>query len=556
MIKLYFKIFLMIFINTFLFANNLTEIDLSKSKWEYRWGDSPFENNIPLWTIKDTDSSNWHEIEYPRNPPNRNNQTNLWLRVKLPDTLTKDPTLYIFSIDFITQVYSQNKQIYHFGEFDKEGKGSFAGWPWHKISLLDDSAGQYLYFRIFSDYTDIGFFGEILISSKGYIFQKMLDYDIPKIVVGSISIFVAILFLLASPKFRRIELFILGLLFLTQGLNVFFSAKIIEMYLYFPLIKQYILAIAFFFFPVGMAMFMDKVIKNEVPLNIIKRLWQIHLIYLFGAIFGSILGFYNISSTYKYFDIFYNFISLPILTIFMIYFFFKGDKQTKIVTFSLFIISIYWVYSSLIAYGLVPWEEYPSDIAVFLCLLLLSFSIVDRLNYTKELEEAKKELTVLSSTDYLTKLNNRKELDCVLKTNENLFKRYKDNFSIILLDIDDFKEVNDTYGHLVGDQLLIKIAEILKKFTRQTDVVGRWGGEEFLIICPKTNVHDAMKLAENLRIRISKEKFDLISYKTASFGVSSYLENDSIADLLARADEAMYLAKAEGKNKVQVIIES
>jgi hypothetical protein len=158
-----------------------------------------------------------------------------------------------------------------------------------------------------------------------------------------------------------------------------------------------------------MAMFMDKVIPYKVPFNIIKRIWQIHLIYLLGAVFGSLFGFYSIVSTYKYFDIFYNFISLPILTIFMVYFFFKGDRQIKIITFSFLIISLYWVYSSLIAYGLVEWKEYPSDIAIFICLLFLSYSIIDKLNYTKELEEAKEELTILSSTDYLTKLYNRKK---------------------------------------------------------------------------------------------------------------------------------------------------
>ena len=95
--------------------------------------------------------------------------------------------------------------------------------------------------------------------------------------------------------------------------------------------------------------------------------------------------------------------------------------------------------------------------------------MVIKLTYTRELEEAKEELTILSSTDYLTKLNNRKEMDSLLKLNEEIYKICKDNFSLILLDIDDFKMINDTYGHLIGDDVIINISNILSKYTRKTD---------------------------------------------------------------------------------------
>lgn len=546
--KLFILVFFFLLQFSFLYANNEKNIiDLSKEKWEYRWGDSPFKDGIPLWSLEDSNAQNWHTIDFPANPENRNLQTNVWYRVKLPNNLSHNAYMYILSIDLITQVYLQGKQIYHFGEFDAEGKGKYQGWPWHLIPLSSDSGGEYLYFRIYSDYIDIGFFGEILISTRDVIFERLLKDDIPKIMVASIAIFSSILFLLSFlSRFRSFELFILGLLFLTQGLNVLFNAKILEIYFYYPLFKQYILAIAFFFFPIGIALFLDKIIKHNVPFNFIKRLWQIHLIYLLIAIFGSLFGFFSLPSTYEVFDIFYNFISLPLLTIYMIYLFFKGDKELKIVTFSFLIISFYWLYSSLIAAGLVPWAEYPSDVAVFACLLFLAYSIVNKLNYTQELEE-------LSSIDYLTKLYNRKELDTALKINENIYNRYEDEFSIILLDIDDFKKVNDNHGHLIGDKLLIEIAEILNRYTREADIVGRWGGEEFLIICPKTNTEEAINLAENLRKRISENKFSKVGYKTASFGISSYKKADSLTTLISRVDKAMYLAKSKGKNRVEFI---
>jgi diguanylate cyclase (GGDEF)-like protein len=234
----------------------------------------------------------------------------------------------------------------------------------------------------------------------------------------------------------------------------------------------------------------------------------------------------------------------------MIYFFLKGNKEIKIITFSFFIISIYWLYSTLIAHELVPWEEYPSDLAVFLCLLILAHSLIYKLNYTQELEKSNDELTVSSSTDYLTNLYNRKEIDTLLEKAINLNKRYKDNFSIILLDIDNFKETNDKYGHLVGDQVLISFANILVGFTREVDLIGRWGGEEFIIICPNTKKDEALILAEKLRATIEKYKFNDIGHKTASFGVVSYEEDESLNELLLRVDKALYSSKSKGRNKV------
>lgn len=551
--KLFFIYFLIFFNVTLLFANEIKVIDLSKGQWEYRWGDSPFERNIPLWTTANINSNKWEKINFPSNPPNRDQETNVWYRVQLPKTLTKDPTLYIFSIDLISQVYYKSKLIYHFGDFDEQGKGEFKGWPWHMISLPTNSEGEYLYFRVYSNYIDIGLWGEILISSKGYLFKKILKDDIPKIMIGSIAAFVGLLFMLSfTSRFRRIELFILGLLFLAQGIEILVSVKVIQIYLYYPLLKQYLLAIAFFFFPVGIALFMDRSIKEKVPFNLIKKLWQVHLLYLICAIIGSLIGIYDIASTYEYFDILYNFISFPILTLFMVYFFLKGDKETKIITSSFLIISIYWLYSSLIAYGIVPWAEYPSHIAIFSCLLLLTYSIINKLNYANDLKEQNDELQIISKIDHLTKLNNRKSIDSALEINENIFRRYNNIFSIILLDIDDFKEVNDTHGHLVGDKVLIDIAKILKKFTREIDIVGRWGGEEFIIVCPNTNEKEASKVAEKLRTKIEKKQFDIGRNKTVSFGVSSYKENDSINKLLRRTDEAMYSSKTKGKNRVTI----
>ncbi|WP_419765897.1 MAG: GGDEF domain-containing protein [Arcobacter sp.] len=172
---------------------------------------------------------------------------------------------------------------------------------------------------------------------------------------------------------------------------------------------------------------------------------------------------------------------------------------------------------------------------------------------TKELEISNKKLEKLASTDGLTKLLNRTKLNDSLETEIKRASRFKHIFGVIILDIDYFKSTNDTHGHNVGDKVLEEFASILKTKTRVTDIVGRWGGEEFVIICPQTNIEGIKKLAEELRYAIESNSFSIIGQKTASFGITLYCEGDTIKSLISRADKALYKAKEEGRNKVVVL---
>jgi diguanylate cyclase (GGDEF)-like protein len=183
--------------------------------------------------------------------------------------------------------------------------------------------------------------------------------------------------------------------------------------------------------------------------------------------------------------------------------------------------------------------------------------IIERLTHfieavASDLEAANREITRLSLTDRLTQLANRQRLDQELFDNMELATRYGTVFSIVLIDIDHFKRVNDTYGHLVGDAVLSKIAQVLADRTRSTDVAGRWGGEEFLIIAPQTSLNQAAKLAEKLRSSVASTHFPLTGKKTISAGVAAYLLGDDAKKLLARADDALYRAKRSGRDRVEL----
>ena len=179
---------------------------------------------------------------------------------------------------------------------------------------------------------------------------------------------------------------------------------------------------------------------------------------------------------------------------------------------------------------------------------------VDRLKEViKKLEKKVKKLSKEVKTDFLTNIANKKALEDELKKQENVYKRYKTNYSIVFFDIDHFKNINDTYGHDAGDVILKSLGLLFRRYARDIDMIGRFGGEEFVAILPNTNKNGAYNFAEKLRVIISKTKFMYKKtriYVTVSAGVACRNEVNSSKEVLKKADERLYLAKQNGRNRV------
>lgn len=173
---------------------------------------------------------------------------------------------------------------------------------------------------------------------------------------------------------------------------------------------------------------------------------------------------------------------------------------------------------------------------------------------TKELSLKNEELLKLSITDKLTSLYNREKLDKTLQYEMNRSLRYGVIFSVIIIDIDFFKKVNDEFGHQVGDEVLVESANILRNSIRSVDILGRWGGEEFLIICPQTDLEGAEKLAKNINNAIKNHIFSTYPKTlTMSLGIASYNKNIlKVEEIVSNADKALYKAKENGRDQVVV----
>jgi diguanylate cyclase (GGDEF)-like protein len=168
----------------------------------------------------------------------------------------------------------------------------------------------------------------------------------------------------------------------------------------------------------------------------------------------------------------------------------------------------------------------------------------------KELQEAKKE----SKEDFLTKLYNKRALDEFLSIKEAEFKRYNRNYTIVMFDIDFFKKVNDTYGHEAGDAVLSAFGKILKKDCREVDVVGRFGGEEFMAILSETDTKGGAVFADKVRQHVQKARFVYRKKRievTVSAGVAERKKHISLEATINSADEYLYQAKKNGRNRVE-----
>jgi diguanylate cyclase (GGDEF)-like protein len=194
-------------------------------------------------------------------------------------------------------------------------------------------------------------------------------------------------------------------------------------------------------------------------------------------------------------------------------------------------------------------------------LLLRLKRVLKERRLTQERTQMLEKLKRLSITDGLTKLFNSRYFYNQLKIEIDRTERYQRPLSLLLLDIDKFKDYNDTYGHLEGDQVLIRLGQVIRSCLRKMDSAYRYGGEEFTVILPETEGDEAATVAERIRTAVEMERFtpikdgDPVSI-TISIGVTEYNRKEEVALFVQRADKAMYQSKQAGRNRVSCLFTS
>lgn len=214
-------------------------------------------------------------------------------------------------------------------------------------------------------------------------------------------------------------------------------------------------------------------------------------------------------------------------------------------------------YSQLASGILTAWLMYALALVASSTVNIRSKVISERrtkealLDINKALSLEKLELQEQAQRDHLTQVYNRFGLRQHLLSAVEMLGPDTTPFSLILIDIDYFKAINDQHGHDIGDEVLIQFSQVLSRSTRQSDTFGRWGGEEFILLCPESRLKPSCTLAENIRTLLCKTQWPLGIELTCSFGVAEVQSNESISSVIKRADNALYQAKEKGRNRVE-----
>ncbi len=201
-----------------------------------------------------------------------------------------------------------------------------------------------------------------------------------------------------------------------------------------------------------------------------------------------------------------------------------------------------------------PYNEVELNARIYACLR--TKALQDELkDKNRELEEVLSRVEVLAVTDPLTELFNRRHFETIIEKEFNRTTRYKSPTSCLMIDVDNFKSVNDEYGHRTGDVVLKELAEITKNCLRRVDTIARWGGEEFVVLLPGTDKANALKAASRILKAISSHAFSGITRQiTVSIGISSVPDSsvDSAEKFIDVADLALYKAKSTGRNRIEL----
>lgn len=332
-----------------------------------------------------------------------------------------------------------------------------------------------------------------------------------------------------------------------------------------PLLKTLILTVGIVFFLFFIPDSFVIINKNTLSLILINRIaflliaimlyfwlkdFKAYRYYsVWVLIFEAIAAFFFLLTYYHYEPVNFFIQTLGVIVLTLVVFLIE-NRLIYMVTTSIAINLSFIILSLFVIENIDMGELFAVIVYLFLVTAIGTFSTM-RIKYDKRLQYLREqELIKQTTVDTLTGAYNRNVLYLEIQKWINYVQRYNVELALIMFDIDDFKRINDTFGHLAGDRVLAQVSELVQQCIRNYDILIRWGGEEFVILTPHTSLKNAVSLAIRIKDMVNKTEFGPTTNITCSFGVTVLNRNDDLESFIKRADELLYIAKNSGKNQV------
>lgn len=511
------------------------------------------------WYWQTEAGGQWRQFDFPHTPPLDSAEDKVWLKTVLPQDVPHDASLLLQSRDQAFELWLGNERIYAYGALEPAFMSY--GQRWHIVKLPAGSGGQELRIHAYSASSySLGYFGPIWLDSDVDQVLRIFRQDVPYVMNIPLAVFMLVMLMIyatspAAPK-RLYKSFIA------------FMAVFVCWMVCATNSKQYVLdAPVFWLFFMQLSEFLLPMLANLVIFQVVdnryKRMlrWTvlIYALVLLLAVGLEILGFNGMSRGRVFF-----YLLLPLLELAAGYGILRsahqGNMYARAVAVPLVFMAGAGTIDGVSLYG--GWHVTEGYILPYTTLSLCVFvAFIVRhqikrermlMNREEGLKQEVNQAIEKANVDSLTKCYNRNKMEVVLAAEIHRHRNEEEPFSLIMLDIDFFKRINDTYGHEVGDVVLSGFAEIVRQNIKRKDVFVRWGGEEFIILFHHCTGEEAMMIAERLRSKVeSSPLHDGQIHITCSLGVASWHgAADSDNQLLKRVDDALYMAKRTGRNRV------
>ena len=551
----------MLFFALLVCTGHIASAETSELSWEYWQTDSPEFSIRGAKTVPafPKDEGRWRKFNPQFGVAVPEGTHHVWIRVYIPPDTGVDESLFFSTTDQSVQIFLDGISIYRYGDL---GQHAFSyGRKWHLVDLPAWAVGRQLYFQVHSDNIWVlGQFDRIRLDRPAHQIEDVFLYDFPYVSgITALLIFIMLLgvYFFTEKELQDIYLRLIVVLF------IFFvwmlsASSLVLLWLDWPVFWRIVELVSSYLIPLSANLLIYSIIDEQYKKNIL-RLSSIYGIIFVLAVLLEILGQ---NGLYLMRFCFYPALALcGLVTGYWLWLCYKrGNQRCRSLLVAFGTLSVLAVVDGLSSqYRIFGWHTYFVPFGIYTIGFFIVQLILERAAHERYLAELsaslENEVSVVTKrmeVDPLTGAFNRNKFPAATRDFMRISLEIKEPFALIMFDIDHFKSINDTYGHDVGDVVLVGFAQTISAFLDRRHVLIRWGGEEFILLCLHYDGAQAEAFANVIREAVSEAHIHPSDQVTCSGGVAIWYgtAEDTVDHMVKRADTALYQSKENGRNRI------